>query len=173
MTSNMQKECSGTSCKDKLYQILLEEISAYEYLAETIKQKQDAIIRNHIDELENLTGVERLLVKKVENLVQVRQQYLHEVSHDFQGPVTSKLSQFIEQLSEGEQARWRNIEQRIRHYVERIRRINAENQQLIRASLNYINGLVEMLYPRTEGVYDALGKENNPAATKPLLNVNV
>ncbi len=173
MTNKRQQECDGASCKDKLYQILLEEISAYEYLAETIKQKQDAIIRNHIDELENLTGVERLLVKKVENLVQVRQRYLHEVAHDSQTSVSPMLSRFIEQLDDGEKPRWRNIEQRIRHYVERIRRINSENQQLIRASLNYINGLVEMLYPRSEGVYDALGKENTPAASKPLLNVNV
>ena len=171
--TDKQAICNDTPCKDKLYQVLLEEISAYQYLAETIKQKQDAIIRNQLEELENLTGVERLLVRKVENLVQARQQYLHKIAQSTDGSVSLLLSQYIEQLNDGEKPRWRSIEQRIRRYVERIRRINLENQQLIRASLNYINGLVEMLYPRQEGVYNALGEENAPAAAKPILNVNV
>ncbi len=172
MTSK-QSNCHGESCKDKLYQVLLEEISAYQYLAETIKQKQDAIIQNRIEELENLTGVERLLVKKVENLVQAREQYLHKIFTTAEGSLSLRLSEYIEQLSEQEQPRWRSIERRIRRYVERIRRINLENQQLIRASLNYINGLVETLYPHQEGVYNALGKEDVRAAAKPILNVNV
>lgn len=172
MTSN-QPFCNEKPCKDELYQVLLEEISAYQYLVETIKQKQDAIISNQLEELENLTGVERLLVRKVENLVQAREQYLHKISQSSDGSVSLLLSQYIEQLNKQEQPRWRSIEQRIHRYVERIRRINLENQQLIRASLNYINGLVEMLYPHQEGGYDALGKENIPAAAKPILNVNV
>lgn len=172
MTNN-ERYCNDMPCKDKLYQVLLEEISAYQYLAETVKQKQDAIIKNQLEELENLTGVERLLVKKVENLVQAREQYLQKVVHSDEGSLTLRLSQFIDQLSEQERPRWRSIERRIRHYVERIRRVNLENQQLIRASLNYINGLVEMLYPHQEGVYNALGKENVPPAAKPILNVNV
>ena len=171
--TNKQTICNDSPCKDKLYQVLLEEISAYQYLAETIKQKQDAIIRNQLEELENLTGVERLLVKKVENLVQARQQYLHKIAQSTDGSVSMLLSQYIDQLNDGEKPRWRSIEQRIRRYVERIRRINLENQQLIRASLNYINGLVEMLYPHQEGIYNALGEENAPAAAKPILNVNV
>ncbi len=172
MTNN-ERYCNDAPCKEKLYQILLEEISAYQYLAETVLQKQDAIIKNQLEELENLTGVERLLVKKVENLVQTREQYLQKVVPSKDGSLSLRLSQYIGQLNEQEQPRWRSIERRIRHYVERIRRVNLENQQLIRASLNYINGLVEMLYPQQEGVYNSMGKENIPAAAKPILNVNV
>lgn len=58
------KPSSKESTKDKLFQLLLEEIHAYSYMVETVKQKQEAIIHNKLKEMENLTGVERLLVKK-------------------------------------------------------------------------------------------------------------
>ncbi len=173
---NNQTSVDQTSDKDKLYMVLLEEIHAYQYMADTVKQKQEAIIKNQLEDLENLTGVERLLVNKVEVLLKAREQYLQKVTAHDGASVTIRLNEFISRLSEQEQPRWRSIEQRIYRIVEKIRRLNLENQQLIRSSLNYINGLVEMLYPQDDGakdLYNSAGKEDTHAAVKPIVNFNV
>ncbi len=162
------------SVKDKLYQVLLEEIHAYTYLAETVKQKQEAIIKNELESLENLTGVERLLVNKVELLLQTRERYLQKLTDKKQSNITLRLGEFINGIPEEEQARWISLEQRIHRTVEKIRRLNLENQQLIRSSLNYIHGMVEMLYPHEKdgGFYNKTGKEDAKVSSKPILNCN-
>ncbi len=163
------------SVRDKLYQVLLEEIHAYSYMAETVKQKQDAIIRNDLRTLENLTGVERLLVKKVELLLQTRASYLQQLIKDTSSNPAIRLSAFIQSLPEDQQKRWLNLEQRIYRTVDKIRRLNMENQQLIRSSLNYIQGVVEMLYPTDENaaVYGKSGEPQATVAAKQIVNCNV
>ncbi len=174
--SNNQKTNQDLSYKDKLYMVLIEEIHAYQYLADTVKEKQKVIIKNQLDELENLTGIERLLVKKVEILLKTREEYLRKAALERSPKPIVRLRDFIGLLDKNEQPRWKSLEERIYRTVEKIRRINLENQQLIRSSLNFINGLVEMLYPQEEGaqsLYTAHGQTNTKAAIKSLVNVNI
>lgn len=174
MSNNLTNQ--DLSYKDKLYMVLIEEIHAYQYLADTVKEKQKVIIKNQIEELENLTGIERLLVKKVEVLLKTREEYLRKAALERSAKPSVRLRDFIGLLDENEQPRWKSLEERIHRTVEKIRRINLENQQLIRSSLNFINGLVEMLYPQEEGarnLYTAHGEANTKAAVKSLVNVNI
>ncbi|WP_456442371.1 flagellar protein FlgN, partial [Caldithrix abyssi] len=134
---------SNESTKTKLFQLLLEEIHAYSYLAETVKQKQEAIIKNNLQTMENLSGVERLLVKKVELMLQTREKYLNELLSNTNPDLPLQLDSYIEQLPLKEQARWRSLQQRISRTVDKIRRLNRENQQLVQSSMNYVRGVIE------------------------------
>ncbi|MHB2155665.1 flagellar protein FlgN [Calditrichota bacterium GD2] len=166
---------SNESTKTKLFQLLLEEIHAYSYLAETVKQKQEAIIKNNLQTMENLSGVERLLVKKVELMLQTREKYLNELLSNSGSDLPLQLNSYIEQLPLEEQARWRSLQQRISRTVDKIRRLNRENQQLVQSSLNYVRGVIEMLYAMDQEavLYTSNGQEQKAPAGKQVVNYNV
>ncbi|MHB2147797.1 flagellar protein FlgN [Calditrichota bacterium LG25] len=166
---------SNESTKTKLFQLLLEEIHAYSYLAETVKQKQEAIIKNNLQTMENLSGVERLLVKKVELMLQTREKYLNELLSNTNPDLPLQLDSYIEQLPLKEQARWRSLQQRISRTVDKIRRLNRENQQLVQSSLNYVRGVIEMLYAMDQEavLYTSNGQEQKAPAGKQVVNYNV
>ncbi|WP_456408872.1 flagellar protein FlgN [Caldithrix abyssi] len=166
---------SNESTKTKLFQLLLEEIHAYSYLAETVKQKQEAIIKNNLQTMENLSGVERLLVKKVELMLQTREKYLNELLSNTNPDLPLQLNSYIEQLPLKEQARWRSLQQRISRAVDKIRRLNRENQQLVQSSLNYVRGVIEMLYAidQENVLYTSSGQEQKTTAGKQVVNYNV
>lgn len=172
--SNLQPSYNE-STKAKLFQLLLEEIHAYSYMAETVKQKQEAIIQNKLTEMENLTGVERLLVKKVELMIQARENYLKELLGNSESEKPLQLSNFIETLPAEEQARWRSLQQRISRTVDKIRRINLENHQLVQSSLNYVRGVIDMLYAMDEEavLYSSNGQEQKAPLSKQVVNYNV
>ena len=166
---------NNESTKAKLFQLLLEEIHAYSYLAETVKQKQEAIIQNKLKEMENLTGIERLLVKKVELMLQTRENYLKDLLGNVKTDLPLQLNTFIEKLPVKEQARWRSLQQRIARTVDKIRRVNLENHQLVQSSLNYVRGVIDMLYAMDEEsiLYTSNGQEKKPAMAKQVVNYNV
>ncbi len=163
------------STKSKLFQLLLEEIHAYSYLAETVKQKQEAIIKNELQTMENLTGIERLLVKKVELMLQTRERYLQELLGNGQSEAPLQLDTFIATLPVEEQTRWRSLQQRISRTVDKIRRLNKENHQLVQSSLNYVRGVIDMLYALDEEavLYGSNGQEQKAPLSKQVVNYNV
>lgn len=175
----MQKSRTNTGqipYKEKLYMVLLDEIHTYQNLADTLKQKQEAIIHRQIEELENLNGVEHLLMNKVQVLLQTREHYLQKVAGKEMGESFPQLNEFIKGLDKEEQPRWQSLEESIHQTVGKIHRINFENQQLIRASLTYIHGLVDVLYPKEVSagkVNAAMGNENTQVAIKSFQNVNI
>ncbi len=172
--NNLQTS-SKESTKAKLFQLLLEEIHAYSYMAETVKQKQEAIITNKLKEMENLTGVERLLVKKVEQMLESRENYLRKLLGNTKSDQPLQLNSFIETLPVEEQARWRSLQQRISRTVDKIRRINLENHQLVKSSLNYVRGVIDMLYTMDEEavLYSRNGQEQKAPLKKQVVNYNV
>ncbi len=172
--NNLQLSYNDTA-KSKLFQLLLEEIHAYSYLAETVKQKQEAIIKNKLEEMENLTGVERLLIKKVEIMLQARENYLKKLLGGSSSDQPLQLNRFIDSLPVEEQARWRSLQQRISRTVDKIRRINLENHQLVQSSLNYVRGVIDMLYAMDEDsvLYSSKGQEQKTPLTKQVVNYNV
>ncbi len=161
--------------KQQLFQLLLEEIHAYSYLADTVKQKQEALIKNELKNLENLTGIERLLIKKVELMIRNRSKLLNKLLGNRSHDSTVQLNTFIEQLPLEEQSRWRRLQQRMIRTVEKIRRLNFENHQLVQSSLNYIKGVIEMLYALDEEsvLYNSNGQEKKTALPKQVVNYNV
>ncbi len=161
--------------KQQLFQLLLEEIHAYSYLADTVKQKQEALIKNELKNLENLTGIERLLIKKVELMIRNRSKLLNKLLNNRSHDSTVQLNTFIEQLPLEEQSRWRRLQQRMIRTVEKIRRLNFENHQLVQSSLNYIKGVIEMLYALDEEsvLYNSNGQEKKTALPKQVVNYNV
>ncbi len=170
--SNFEKE----SPKDRLFQILLEEVSAYDYLSEILRDKQRAIVKNDLKKIEHLNGVEQMLITKASHLTQFRSNLLTEYFLQKNvGEDESTLGNFIGELPQDERASWDRLNKRLNKISHRIQRTNRENVRLIDASLSHIRSLITMFLPRDENgkhIYTEAGNEDHSIGTKNLLDCN-
>jgi len=174
--NNMNWE-TDNSLHDRLFQILLEEISACDYLEETLAEKQEAIIQNDLNKMNTLTGTEQLIINKANVLIKTRQEIIAEIyaGHGITNGVFT-LSDFIGHLDENERSSWNRLQTRLENTVTRINRRNAENVALLNAALSYNRDLLKLFYPRDEnagGVYDHKGVNNKQGYSKNIVDCNV
>lgn len=94
-------------------------------------------------------------------MLESREKYLRKLLGNAESDQPLQLNSFIEALPVEEQARWRSLQQRISRTVDKIRRINLENHQLVQSSLNYVRGVIDMLYAMDEEavLYSRNGQE--------------
>ena len=172
----MNKSESGVEARESIYRVLLEEVSAYDYLSETIQNKQSAIIQNDLKEIEHLTGVEQVIVKRANDLTQERhslmQQYFMS-DHMVSEPLS--LGSLINTLQGSQKEPWQRMNRRLTRTVTSIKQRNAENLRLINSSLAFVRGTVQLFVPREEFSSDLYSK-NGPDAknfkAKNLLDCN-
>ncbi len=162
--------------KDRLYQVLLEEVSAYDYLNEILRDKQQAIVKNDLKKIEYLNGIEQMLITKASHLTQYRSTLLTEyflnknVRED-----ESTLGNIIGELPEEERASWERLNNRLMKISHQIKRTNYENVRLIDVSLSHIRSLITMFLPRDEEgkhIYTDAGIEDSSIGTKNILDCN-
>lgn len=162
---------------EKLFSIIMEEISAYDYLAETLADKQKAIVNNHLDRIESLSGTEQLIIKKANGLTATRLDILRQIFIDNKKdnlPVT--MSNFIKYFDGAANSPWAKINLRLQTAIMRIQRLNAENRELLRASISYVHQMIQLLYPvdaHAANVYNRDGVANQRMTAKSLLDCNV
>ena len=162
--------------KQQLYQILLEELSAYDYLAETVAEKQKAIVSNDLEKIEQLSGIEQLVVNKANRLTTERYRALKQFmrSMNLRG-VQVRLSGAIKLMNGKERELWQRLEKRLYDDVEKIKRINAQNMQLLDTSLRYVKGMIELFVPKDEhraSLYDNQGQDSAKVAARNMLDCN-
>jgi len=167
---------SSDESKQQLYQVLLEELSAYDYLAETVSAKQKAIVSNDLEKIEQLSGIEQLVVSKANRLTTERYRALKQFmrSMNMMG-VQVRLSGAIKLMNGKERDIWLRLEKRLYEDVEKIKRINAQNMQLLDTSLRYVKGMIALFVPKDEhraSLYDNQGQDNAKMAARNMLDCN-
>ena len=172
----LMEHLSNEESKQQLYRILLEELSAYDYLAETVAEKQKAIVANDLEKIEQLSGVEQLVVNKANRLTTERYRALKQFmrAKNVMG-VPVRLSAMIKMLNHTERSIWQRLEKRLYEDVEKIKRLNAQNMQLLDTSLRYVKGMIELFVPKDEhraSLYDNRGQDNAKVAARNMLDCN-
>lgn len=169
-------QANESGLKQDLFQALMEELSAYEYLSDTMNEKKQAIIQNDLKKIEHLSGTEQLLVTKANRLTENRfglMQKFYSANSIKSAPFT--LSDFIEMSDKNERATWERIDNRMSKTVENIQRINLENKRLLETSMKYVQGMINLFVPREENMRGLYGKEgagNTRVSAKNFLDCN-
>lgn len=166
---------SQAQLQEQIYKVLLEEMSAYDYLAETVKNKQDAIVRNDIKQLRHLTGVEQVVSRRASRLTTQRADLMTSYQTYSGSDEPIGLNAIIETIPEPQKKSWNRLNKRIKKAIEIIHRKNNENARLIDTSLSYIRGTINLFLPREElttGIYTNRGRENKKNGLKNLLDCN-
>lgn len=173
MRSNSE---ANRDVKDSIYRLLLEEVSAYDYLNETIQNKQNAIVKNDLKQIEHLTGVEQVVVKRANDLTRERQNLMQQYfMSDKMVTEPLSLNSLISTLKEAQKEPWQRMNRRLSKTVTSIQRRNAENLRLINSSLSFVRGTVQLFVPREEfstDLYSEEGPGTNNFKAKNLLDCN-
>lgn len=173
---NISDQVTDKNIKKDLYQAMMEELSAYEFLLQTMKEKKNAIIKNEIGNIEHLSGTEHLLVTKADQRTAARYSLMQEFLKSntlTQVPVT--LSNFIDLCDENEKGTWERINNRLSRTVENIRYVNNENKNLLETSMKFVNGMINLFLPKDENSSDMYAKEGSSGISltaKNLLDCN-
>ena len=169
MNKNLpENQTNEQKLKQALFQALMEELSAYEYLSETMTEKKEAIIQNDLKKIEHLSGTEQLLVTKANRLTENRfhlMQKFYTAKNIKSAPFT--LTTFVEMSDEAERNSWGRIETRLEKTVEKIQRTNLENKRLLETSMKYVQGMINLFIQPQQDMPATYGKEG---VDKPSIN---
>ena len=162
---------------NRLKHIVLEEISACGYLAETLKEKQDAIVHNDLHRMNNLTGTEQILINKTNALVSKRKEILADIYHK-EGLVheTISLTHLIEYFEDDEKLNWLKMQKRLENTVLRIKRLNKENVTLLDTAITFVRDMIHILYNPDEeltSVYKKDGSGMDGLGSKNIVDCNI
>jgi len=172
-----QKISNDNPLIEQLYQVLLEEVAACDYLAETLAEKQEAIVKNDLHKINTLTGTEQLIVNKTNLLVQTRKEMIGDIFQK-EGILTIPytLSEFIDHLQDLSMFSWKRIQTRLENTITKINRLNEENITLLNASVSFVRDMIQLFYPQDEnnsGVYTKEGLEMDKVGSKNIVDCNI
>ncbi len=126
---------------EELLVTLEKECVEYEKLLELSEKKTPIIIKNDVGALENLTDEEQIVVNQISHLDSKREAVTKDIANVINKDVeTLKLSVLAELLASQkvEQKRLIEASDRLKTVVEKIRRVNEQNQYLITHALEMI-----------------------------------
>ena len=129
------------SLMEELLDTLEKEHVEYETLLELSERKTPIIIKGNITALEKITDEEQIVVNRISHLDSRRETVTKDIANVINKDVeTLKLSTLIELLASqpNEQRRLSEIHDRLQKTVGMIRRLNEQNQELIRHSLEMV-----------------------------------
>ena len=144
-----------------IFRILVEEVNLYEGLAETVLNKQKAIVDNDIKLLKKYTVMEQSFVKKGNDLTNKRIERMP-VDAD-KNQKGSLLTRFFKKYGLINDRDWSALESRLQIAISKIKRANLENSMLLKTSISFVQNLIKLYYPKKEkesGTYDREGKSH-------------
>jgi len=152
---------------EMLFQIIVQEISIYKNLLQTMKNKQSAIITGNTVELQKLTTEELSLSEKGNVLTKSRRILIEKICESL-GIVNPKnsVTKLIKLSIKSVDQNWLKTSQKLKSIISEIYRVNNENRELLQASLYYVNQLTQVLLPSDDEftqIYnkDGLMKQSN------------
>jgi len=161
---------------DKLFQVFVEEIAAYNYLVETMELKQKALVKNDIKGIQLHTSTEQMVINKANALADLRRQLMQEVlAQEGHKNAQADLIDFFQRFRLDSQPQWLRLYKRLTGAAEKIRRLNFENSELIEASMYFVQNMIRLFYPKDEAaaqIYTRTGAEQDSLKTN-LLDYNV
>ncbi len=136
------------SLMENLIEILNKESEGYEGLLETSRKKTEVIIKGDLEALSQLTEEEQAKTSIISNLDKKREEVMKDMANVLNMDVnTLKLTQLVEILStrpEEQKALAAAIE-RIRKAAESLQRINHQNSELLKNSIEMVQFELNLL----------------------------
>jgi len=143
-----------------IFRILVEEVNLYEGLAETVLNKQKAIVENDIKSLKKYTVMEQSFVKKGNDLTRKRIENMppETVVKDQQNSILTRFFKKYGLLNDHD---WSGLESRLHVALTKIKRANLENSMLLKTSISFVQNMIKLYYPKKDkgsATYNREGK---------------
>jgi len=168
----MNKQNYDDMSFDDLYDVLLKESSAYENLKELLEKKQKSIIIGDVSQIQDLTAKENVVIKQANAFSNNRVFILRKILAKFDKNSKSiSLSNLLEISGKSNELKWRTIKNKMNQVIDAIKRLNFENQQLLKTSLALVKDMVKVFFPVEKNnlrTYSIQGKVIQDSKTKVL-----
>jgi len=160
----------------ELIKILEQEIGEYEKLTSILEEKQNAIIKSDIDTLRSVVADEQAEIKKISGLIKERETTCRKALKDFAHKKEIKMSDIIEFSPTEVKDTLIKIRQVLLSNLERISRLNRENEYLLNFSIDFTRNMVNLLLDldnETEKIYDSKGVKVAPTKCNKMLDFQI
>ncbi len=124
----------------KLVEILGQETELLQNLYEVLKLQQDGLVRCDIKAITDNVSKQIEILKKIEGIEVERNKILSSLGQDADGGI--KFEALIEYAPDYISRRLASLRETLREVVSQIRKVNEQNQVLIRQSLSYVQGML-------------------------------
>ncbi len=135
------------SLMEQLTETLSEQSEIYERLAELSGEKRDVLVNNEIERLQQITSAENALVGRNQKLDRIRQTIFKDLASVLNRPVENLTLTDIADITkdQAENKRLRDLAQRLKESVNKLKECNDQNKVLIEYSLDYIDFSMNVL----------------------------
>ena len=136
------------SLMENLIDVLTKECSEYEELLELSQKKTPIIVKGDLEQLQQITDEEQVVVSRIGNLEKKRIEVTADIANVLNRDVTIlKLSNLIEMFSTRpeEQRILSEIHDRLQQAVKNLKKINEQNEQLIKNALEMVDFEMNLL----------------------------
>ncbi|KRF33992.1 flagellar protein FlgN [Paenibacillus sp. Soil787] len=133
-------------------------ISLHDALLETSKEKTPVLVDNRVDRLNKIVLKESKLIKRIEEINQLRIQLIGEylLSRGYRPDPRVKVSDLIKVIFKAEEKKsLTDIHERLSNKIKELKQVNELNQNLIEHSLSFIDYSINLLMntPEQDAVY--------------------
>ena len=124
---------------------LEQEIDLYSKMAQSIKNKQDAIISGQTEKLREHVAEEKSYIKESQEMAQNRKQIQRQISSNFNlNSEVPRLKTIIEVAPSDAAIQLSNLRYRLKEILNNITRMNNENKLLLDFSIEHVKGMAQL-----------------------------
>ncbi|MFY9496925.1 MAG: flagellar protein FlgN [Halanaerobiales bacterium] len=144
--------------------LFVEEYEEYTRLYEIVKNKQEAIINNDIQELAEILKEEQAIIEKIEEMEEAREKILNQLAleKDIDSKETITFTELME-LMPAERVELEQIKEKFLQLLDKLQELNQENRELIEHSLKITESSLEFIREATgrTNLYNYKNDETN------------
>lgn len=174
--SNINQNLNKTDL-DNLYQLLIQESALYDNLVTLLESKQKSIIKGNVENLQDYTAKEQALVRQATAYSDSRQYLVKKLLNDSENnDKLISLSNFLQMTNRSNDSQWSNIKNKLDLAVQKVKKINFENHELLQTSLAFVKEMVRVFIPKDKNLnstYSKDGKINGAEKRQEVLNCQI
>jgi|GEM_PF-3810560 len=160
-----------------LKKILAGEMTMYSDLQDLLRQKQQVVVANDLDGLQDIISAEQDLLQEIADTAAERDRVSTELARILNiRDRRITLTKIINRSNPQEAAELKEINARLKEHITAIQVLNFENQRLLNFAIYSIHELVSSIYGfdrEKSGVYNLTGKIDTPRSESGIFNLQI
>ncbi len=135
------------SLMENIVEVLEQENKEYQTLIKLSEEKTPVIIRGDLESLNRITEAEQVIVERIQKLEKDRIRTMKDISEVTNFKADIKLGDLITMMDKHpeEQSRLRDLHDRLKETMNRMKRVNEQNRDLLQNSLEMVQFEMNLL----------------------------
>jgi predicted transcriptional regulator len=162
MPKEIIEDSSNSELTWELMRVLEKEASLFETFLDLLEQQQEALVRNDVNRLNEITERQKEKLVSAGQLSKNREELIRRLSEQGKASENLTISRLIESASSGQATMMEQLRETILELNEKIMKVRSQNEMLINRSRENIMKTIELLgrIKMPDDQYHSEGKRN-------------